>query len=187
MTDARDATPSLTHPPGGSSLTACTILSLRPPWQPPTRRAAMNRPATRRARARTPPPHRHSASISCNAARARPRSTPPRQDTLRAGPSALLRRYRHRKTRLPVRGGVANPRNSMGYCCVLRLATNRNPSFSLVPLSTKQNTSRTLLWRPSRRPRQGPLRLPLPCRCASQPPSRLRTWRRTHRCCGLRP
>ena len=59
-----------------------------------------------------------------------------------ACPSALLRRYRHRKARLPVRGGVANPRNGTGYCCGLLLATNRNPSLYQVPQSTKQNTSR---------------------------------------------
>lgn len=42
--------------------------------------------------------------------------------------SAVFRANRHIKPRLDARCGVANLRNSDGYCCGLRLAPDANPS-----------------------------------------------------------
>jgi hypothetical protein len=46
------------------------------------------------------------------------------------GPSTATRKYRNMKARLRPHGGVANPRDSYGYRCGLRLALGANPSLS---------------------------------------------------------
>ena len=45
--------------------------------------------------------------------------------------STATRKYRNMKARLRPHGGVANPRDSYGYRCGLRLALGANPSLSL--------------------------------------------------------
>jgi len=44
------------------------------------------------------------------------------------------------KTRLLRHGGVANPRDTYGYRCGLRLALTQNPSFLFVPSSMQHYT-----------------------------------------------
>jgi hypothetical protein len=44
--------------------------------------------------------------------------------------STATRKYRNMKARLRTHGGVANPRDSYGYRCGLRLALGANPSLS---------------------------------------------------------
>jgi hypothetical protein len=45
-------------------------------------------------------------------------------------PSTPTQRFRNVKARLRPDGSVANPRNTFGYCCGLRLALGPNPSLS---------------------------------------------------------
>ena len=55
-------------------------------------------------------------------------------------PSAVFDTMRHTKPRLCRRGVVANPRDTFGYRCGLRLALARNASISFVGVFVKQGT-----------------------------------------------
>ncbi|ABE45325.1 hypothetical protein Bpro_3416 [Polaromonas sp. JS666] len=57
------------------------------------------------------------------------------------GPSVVLHAIWHIKMRLFGHGGVANPRDTYGYRCGLRLALTKNPSFLFVPSSMQHHTS----------------------------------------------
>jgi hypothetical protein len=64
-------------------------------------------------------------------------------DTSRTLPdSAVLHAIRHLKPRLLGPGVVANPRDTYGYRCGLRLAKTQNPSVLNVPSSMQHCTSR---------------------------------------------
>ena len=56
-------------------------------------------------------------------------------------PSAVLHAIRHLKPRLFGQGCVANPRDTYGYRCGLRLALTKNPSVFNVPSSVQHHTS----------------------------------------------
>ena len=60
-------------------------------------------------------------------------------------PSAVVHAIWNIKTRLWRQGGVANPRDTFGYRCGLRLALTPNPSFLFAPSSMHHCTSRTRL------------------------------------------
>ncbi|MFZ2661372.1 MAG: hypothetical protein WAX63_05500, partial [Rhodoferax sp.] len=57
-------------------------------------------------------------------------------------PSAVFDAMRHIKPRLLAHGGVANPRDSYGYRCGLRLALHQNASFLFVLPSIEHCTRR---------------------------------------------
>ncbi len=56
--------------------------------------------------------------------------------------SVVLHTVQHLKERLFGHSGVANPRDTYGYHCGLRLALTKNPSLFNVPPSTQHCTRR---------------------------------------------
>ena len=84
----------------------------------------------------------HFGHVFVVLASAWPHDKPPPQCILMriVGASAVLHAIWNIKPRLLRHGSVANPRDTYGYRCGLRLALTQNPSFLFVPSSVQHYT-----------------------------------------------